>query len=355
MLADYIAPMSATPVTELSDRARDVFRMVVEGYLNNGAPVGSRTISKLPSVNLSPASIRNVMQDLEELGLLSHPHTSAGRIPTESGLRLFVDGMMQAAEPSAEERAVIQSRIGRGGPIEEALSNATAALSGLSACAGIVLVPKHEPVLKQLAFVQLSPSQALAVMVGGDGSVENRVVDLPPGTTPSALTEIANYVNARLSGRTLSDAQERLRREIKAGEAALGQASQELIARGLAVWSEDGDRRPVLIVRGQANLLEPSAAADLERIRQLLEELEGKEEIARLLDSARAGQGMKIFIGSENKLFALSGSSVIAAPYRDGEGKVVGVVGVIGPTRLNYARVVPMVDFTAQALSRLMA
>jgi heat-inducible transcriptional repressor len=347
--------MAPTPVTELSDRARDVFRLVVEGYLHDGAPVGSRTISKLPTINLSPASIRNVMQDLEELGLLSHPHTSAGRIPTETGLRLFVDGMMQAAEPSPEERAVIQSRIGRGGPIEEALSNATAALSGLSACAGIVLVPKHEPVLKQLAFVQLSPSQALAVMVGGDGSVENRVVDLPPGINATALTEIANYVNARLTGRTLSEAQDRLRHEIKAGEAALGKASQELIARGLAVWSEDGDRRPVLIVRGQANLLEPNAAADLERVRQLLDELEGKEEIARLLDSARAGQGMKIFIGSENKLFALSGSSVIAAPYRDGEGKVVGVVGVIGPTRLNYARVVPMVDFTAQALSRLMA
>jgi heat-inducible transcriptional repressor len=345
----------ATPVSELSDRARDVFRLVVEGYLDSGAPVGSRTISKLPKVSLSPASIRNVMQDLEELGLLSHPHTSAGRIPTEVGLRLFVDGMMQAAEPSPEERAVIQSRIGLGGPIEEALSNATAALSGLSACAGIVLVPKREPVLRQLAFVQLSPGQALAVMVGGDGTVENRVVDLPAGITAPALVEIANFVNARLVGLTLGEAQERLRHEIGAGRAALDQASQELIARGLAVWSEDGDRRPVLIVRGQANLLDPSASADLERIRQLLDELEGKEEIARLLDSARAGQGMKIFIGSENKLFALSGSSVIAAPYRDGEGKVVGVVGVIGPTRLNYARVVPMVDFTAQTLSRLMA
>jgi heat-inducible transcriptional repressor len=347
--------MSTTPVTELTDRARDVFRMVVEGYLDSGAPVGSRTVSKLPGVNLSPASIRNVMQDLEELGLLSHPHTSAGRIPTESGLRLFVDGMMQAAEPSAEERAVIEGRLGRGGPIEEALAAATAALSGLSACAGIVLVPKREPVLRQFGFVQLSPRQALAVLVGSDGSVENRVVDLPPGVTPSALAEVGNYVSARLSGLTLSDAQTRLGQGIKAGRAALDKAAQELIARGLAIWSEDGAQRPVLIVRGQANLIDQSAAADLERVRQLLDELEGKEEIARLLDSAREGRGMKIFIGSENKLFALSGSSVIAAPYRGGDGKVVGVVGVIGPTRLNYARVVPMVDFTAQALSRLMA
>jgi heat-inducible transcriptional repressor len=328
--------------------------MVVEGYLNSGAPIGSRTISKLPSVNLSPASIRNVMQDLEELGLLAHPHTSAGRIPTDIGLRLFVDGMMQAAEPSAEERAAIEARIGRGGPIEEALSQATAVLSGLSACAGIVLVPKREPVLKQFSFVQISANQALAVMVGRDGTVENRVVDLPPGVTASALTEVGNYVTARLSGLTLQEAQVRLGEEIRAGKAALDRTSQELIARGLAVWSEDGSARPVLIVRGQANLLDEATAADLERARQLLDELEGKQEIARLLDSARAGQGMKIFIGAENKLFALSGSSVIAAPYRDGEGKVVGVVGVIGPTRLNYARVVPMVDFTAKALSRLM-
>ncbi|HEY1607498.1 MAG TPA: heat-inducible transcriptional repressor HrcA [Allosphingosinicella sp.] len=347
--------MASTPVSEMTERARDVFRMVVESYLGSGAPVGSRTISRLPGLNLSPASIRNVMQDLEELGLLSHPHISAGRMPTESGLRLFVDGMMQAAEPSAEERAAIEARIARGGPVEEALAAATAALSGLSACAGIVLVPKREPVLRQLGFVPLSPTQALVVMVGAEGTVENRVIDIPPGTTPSALAEIGNYVSARLSGLTLGEARSRLAEEINAGRAALDGAAQALIARGLALWSEDGAQRPVLIVRGQANLLDEGAAADLERVRQLLEELEGKEEIVRLLDSAREGQGMKIFIGSENKLFALSGSSVIAAPYRGREGKVVGVVGVIGPTRLNYARVVPMVDFTAQALSRLMA
>ena len=346
--------MAATPVGELSERAREVFRLVVDNYLASGAPVGSRTLSKLPGMNLSPASIRNVMQDLEEVGLLSHPHTSAGRVPTETGLRLFVDGMMQAAEPSAEERAAIEARLERGGgPIEDALSAATAALSGLSACAGIVLVPKREPVLRQLGFVQLSPTQALAVMVGTEGTVENRVVELPSGVTPSALAEVGNYVSARLSGLTLPEAQRRLAEEIRAGQAALDSAAQELIDRGLAIWSEDGAQRPVLIVRGQANLLDQTAAADLERVRQLLDELEGKEEIVRLLESARAGQGMKIFIGSENKLFALSGSSVIAAPYRGREGKVVGVVGVIGPTRLNYARVVPMVDFTAQALSRL--
>jgi heat-inducible transcriptional repressor len=346
--------MTGPPITELSTRAREVFRAVVESYLGSGTPIGSRTISKLAGLNLSPASIRNVMQDLEELGLLAAPHTSAGRMPTESGLRLFVDGMMQAAEPSAEERAAIEGRLAGIGPIEEALAATTSALSGLSACAGIVLVPKREPVLKQFGFVPLSRSQALAVLVGADGSVENRVIDLPADLPPSALAEAANYMSHRLAGLTLSQAQARLHSEIGRGRAALDAASGELVARGLAVWSQDGSERPVLIVRGQANLIDAAAAADLERVRQLLDELESKEEIARLLDGARAGQGMKIFIGSENKLFSLSGSSVIAAPYHDAAGQVVGVVGVIGPTRLNYARVVPMVDFTAQALTRLM-
>jgi heat-inducible transcriptional repressor len=341
-------------VLDLSSRARDVFRAVVESYLGSGTPIGSRTVSKLAGLNLSPASIRNVMQDLEELGLLAAPHTSAGRMPTEIGLRLFVDGMMQAAEPSAEERAAIEHRLSGIGPIEEALAATTAALSGLSACAGIVLVPKLEPVLRQFAFVPLSDQQALAVLVGADGTVENRVVELPAGLPPSALTDAANYMSQRLCGLTLRQAQGRLQAEIGAGRAALDVASSELVARGLAIWSQDGSERPVLIVRGQANLIDAAAAADLERVRQLLDELESKEEIARLLDGARAGQGMKIFIGSENKLFSLSGSSVIAAPYHDAAGQVVGVVGVIGPTRLNYARVVPMVDFTAQALTRLM-
>jgi len=217
-----------------------------------------------------------------------------------------------------------------------------------------VLVPKEEPVLRQLAFVPLSPRQALVVLVGADGSVENRVVDLPAGLSAASLNEASNFVSARLSGLTLREAHARLGAEIRDGRAALDKAAQQLIEQGLAVWSEDGARRPVLIVRGQANLIDPEAAADLERVRQLLGELEGKEEIARLLDRARAGAGMKIFIGSESELFALSGSSVIAAPYRGSDGKVVGVVGVIGPTRLNYARVVPMVDFTAKTLSRLM-
>jgi len=346
--------MTVPPMIELTDRARDVFRMVVESYLDSGAPVGSRTISRLPGLNLSPASIRNVMQDLEELGLLAAPHTSAGRMPTDTGLRLFVDGMMHALEPSAEERAAIEARSAQSGPIEEALAATTAALSGLSACAGLVFVPKHELTLRQVAFVPLSASQAMAVLVGEDGAVENRVLDLPPGVGPSALAQAGNYMTAMLSGLTLSEARGRLERDIAAGRAALDDAARALIENGLAIWSEDGERRPVLIVRGQSRLIDAAAAADLERVRDLLDDLEGKQEIARLLDRARQGDATRIFIGAENKLFALSGSSVIAKPFRGADGRVVGVVGVIGPTRLNYARVVPMVDFTAATLARLM-
>lgn len=340
---------------ELSDRARDVFRLVVQSYLDSGLPVGSRTIAQASGLNLSPASIRGVMQDLESAGLLAAPHTSAGRMPTQTGLRLFVDGMMHAVAPSEQERAAINAGAGARGPVEEAIAATTAALSGLSACAGLVLVPRREPVLRQFGFVPLGPARALAVLVGDDGSVENRVIDLPSEVPPSALEVAANFLNARAAGATLSDIRRRIDREIVAERAALDGAARALVERGIAVLSEDGARRPVLIVRGQANLIDPAAAADLDRVRGLLDELEGKEEIMRLLDSARDGPAARIFIGSENKLFALSGSSVIAQPVRATDGQVVGVVGVIGPTRLNYARVVPMVDFTAATLARLLA
>jgi len=341
------------PIGELTARMRDVFGLVVDAYLERGLPVGSRALAE--SISLSPASIRGVMQELEERGLLTHPHTSAGRIPTDSGLRLFVDGIMQAAAPDPRERREIERQIARDQPIEDALAAASAALSGLSRAAGVVLAPKRELTLRQLSFVPLSPTRALAVLVGADGSVENRIVSLDESTTAYALTEVSNFVNARLAGLTLAEAEARLRAEIRDHKEAIDAAAAELVASGLAAWSQDHSRRPVLIVRGQANLIDDNTAEDLERVRQLLDELEDRQEIARVLEGARDAPGCRIFIGAENRMYALSGSSVIAAPYRGSKGEVVGVVGVIGPTRLNYARVVPMVDFTAKALTRLMA
>jgi heat-inducible transcriptional repressor len=341
------------PIAELTDRMRDIFGHVVEAYLERGVPIGSRALAG--SVNLSSASIRGVMQELEERGLLTHPHTSAGRVPTETGLRLFVVGIMQASTPDPRERREIERQIARDQPIEDALAAASAALSGLSQAAGVVLAPKRELRLKQLSFVPLSGTRALAVLVGSDNSVENRIISLDGTASPAALGEVSNFVNARLAGLTLAEAEERLRAEIRERKELVDAAAAELVASGLAAWSHDHARRPVLIVRGQANLIDDNAAEDLERVRRLLDELEDRQDIARLLESARDAPGCRIFIGSENRMFALSGSSVIAAPYRGSQDEVVGVVGVIGPTRLNYARVVPMVDFTAKALTRLMA
>jgi heat-inducible transcriptional repressor len=343
----------STPITKLTTRTREIFRLVVEGYLSSGQPVGSKALATGGTLNLSPASIRSVLADLEGLGLLAAPHTSAGRMPTEVGLRLFVDGMMQVAEPSAQERAAIERRLSEPGPIEAALAATSAVLSDLSACAGLVMVPRREPRLQHLQLVPLAPGRALVVLVGEDGGVENRVVELPIELRPGALEEASNFISAHLGGRTLSEAARAMRAEIASGRSALDEASRDLVERGLAVWSEDATSRPVLIVRGQANLLDETAIGDLERVRWLLDDLEDKQSVAELLDSAREADATRIFIGSENRLFALSGSSVIASPYRNREGRVVGVVGVIGPTRLNYARVVPMVDFTAQSLGKL--
>lgn len=349
----YMVPMPTPPLNELSSRARDIFRLVVEGYIASGLPVGSKTIAGSGSVNLSPASIRSVLQELQDAGLLAAPHTSAGRMPTEVGLRLFVDGIMQVAEPSAAERAQIERGLASGGTVEAALAAASSALSELSAAAGVVMVPRREPRLVQLSFVALSPSRALAVLVGEDGAVENRIIDLPASVDLSTLERAGNYLTSRLSGRTLAEAVTEIRSEIAGGRTALDAVSRDLVERGLAMWSIDAAQRAVLVVRGQANLLDDAALGDLERVRQLLDELESAEAIAGVFDAAREAQATRIFIGSENRLFSLSGSAVIATPWRDAEGRVVGVVGVIGPTRLNYARVVPMVDFTAQSLSKL--
>ena len=346
--------MPAPTISELSERARDIFRLVVEGYLESGHPVGSRTLAGEGALNLSPASIRSVLAELETLGLLAAPHTSAGRMPTDLGLRIFVDGMMRVAEPTPEERAAIEGRLSEPGPIEQALEKTSALLSDISGAAGMVMVPNREQRLAQFSLVDLGQGRALAVLVGEDGSIENRILDLGAAVAmPSTLEQASNYITAHLRGRTLAEAERIMRTELAAGQSRLDLASQDLVERGLAVWSRDAAQRPVLIVRGQVNLLDDAALGDIERIRLLIEDLESKQSVAQLLEGARAAEATRIFIGSENRLFALSGSSVIASPYRDRDGRVIGVLGVIGPTRLNYARVVPMVDLTARSLGKL--
>lgn len=341
-------------LAELDSRARDIFRRVVESYLQTGEPVGSRTLSR-GGIQLSPASIRNTMQDLTELGLLGAPHISAGRLPTHAGLRLFVDGLMELGDVADADRREIETRLaGRGRSFEDMLNEASVLLSGLAGGAGIVVTPVREAGVKHVEFVSLGTGQALAVMVFEDGAVENRLMQLPPGVTPSALQEAGNFLNARLRGKTLAEAGQDIRLELDDARRELDVAAARLVEEGLAVWGGGEGRDRSLIVRGRANLLADSdTLEDLERVRMLFDDLEQKEQLIGLLDGVSEAQGVRIFIGAETRLFSLSGSAVIAAPYMSGQKKLLGAIGVIGPTRLNYARVIPLVDYTARVLSQM--
>jgi len=359
-LASHDLPLAANQLSlaQLNERSREIFRRIVESYLATGEPVGSRNLSRILPMTLSPASVRNVMSDLEQLGLIYAPHTSAGRLPTEIGLRFFVDALMQIGDLTDEDRKAIEAQVAASGQaksVEAVLTEASGLLSGLSRAAGVVLTAKSNPRLKHIEFVPLEPERALVVLVGEDGQIENRVLKIPLGLPSSALTEAANFVNARIRGRTLDEVKAEIEAKLKQGQAELDQLTQKIVAGGLASWSGGETDERKLIIRGQAHLLDDlKALADLERVRLLFDDLETRREVIDLLGRAEQAEGVRVFIGSENKLFSLSGSSTIVAPYHDASGHIVGVLGVIGPTRLNYARIVPMVDYTAKVVSKLL-
>ena len=351
------SPAQARAIAELNERSREIFRQIVDSYLATGEPVGSRNISRIIPMTLSPASVRNVMADLEHAGLIYAPHTSAGRLPTEIGLRFFVDAMLEIGDLTAEERERVEAQMraaATGHTFESALAEASTLLSGVSRGAGVVVTTKQNPRLKHVEFVRLEPTRALVVLVSEDGSIENRLVDLPPGLPPSGLTEAGNFLNARIRGRTLAEIKSEIEVRRTEMERELDAITARLVEAGVATSSGPAEARH-LIVRGQANLLgDLRAVEDLERIRLLFADLETQTDVIELLTRAEGGEGVRIFIGSENKLFSMSGSSMIAAPFRDASQKIVGVIGVIGPTRLNYARIVPMVDYTAKVVSRIL-
>ncbi|WP_066716238.1 MULTISPECIES: heat-inducible transcriptional repressor HrcA [Hyphomicrobiales] len=357
MSAHTPRPDTASGLIETDQRSREIFRQIVDGYLATGEPVGSRNIARLLPMSLSPATVRNVMTDLELAGLIYAPHTSAGRLPTERGLRFFVDAMMEVGNLTAEERARIEAQMkaaATGRTLDGTLTEASALLSGLSRGAGVVVTTKANARLKHIEFVRLDPTRALVVLVADDGTVENRLLSLPPGLPASALTEAANFLNARNLGKTLGELRAEIAQHREQMERELDSLTARLVESGIATSSGPSSDRH-LIVRGQANLLEDlKAQEDLERIRLLFGDLETQTDVIDLLARAEAGDGVRIFIGSENKLFSMSGSSMVAAPFRDAEQRIVGVVGIIGPTRLNYARIVPMVDYTAKVVGRLL-
>ena len=350
---DAIRGPGSPEIGEMSERNRQIFKEIVETYLESGSPVGSRTVSQRLNGALSAASVRNVMADLEAIGLLEAPHTSAGRRPSELGLRTFIDGFLEIGDLAAEERMNIDARCAAAGrSFEEVLTQASETLSGLSGWAGMVLAPKLESPLKHMEFVRLGEGQALVVIVSENGPVENRIVSIPPDLPQSTLVEAANFLNSRMRGRTLAEARGDVLRELEEHKVELDDLTSKLVESGMATWG--GDSSQTLIVRGRANLLEDvNAAKDLERIRQLFDDLESKRDLIKVLEMANEGTGVRVFIGSESRLFSLSGSSTIVAPYRNRDQKVVGAIGVVGPTHLNYARIVPMVDYTAQVIGRL--
>lgn len=352
-------PLPAELAGELDDRSREIFRALVESYMESGGPLGSRSLSRMLPMSLSPASIRNVMSDLEDLGLIYAPHVSAGRLPTQKGLRFFVDAFMQVGDLQPEMRESIERQVrpnDQNSPVETLLTEASQMLSGMTRGAGLVIASKQDSTIRHIEFIRLDQSRALVVLVGGNDQVENRIMELPDGVTAGQLVEAANFLNAHLAGRTLSEVRAELQRITDEVRNELDALSRDLVERGLAAWagSQGGSGAARLIVRGRANLLEGvSEGEELDRLRMLFDELERNENLTELMTAAEEGSGVRIFIGSENKLFSLSGSSVIVAPWRDSEERVVGAVGIIGPTRLNYARIVPMVDYTAQLVSRL--
>ncbi len=342
---------------ELNARSREVFRRVVEGYLDSGEPVGSRALTRDFSERVSAATIRNVMQDLEYLGLLDSPHVSAGRVPTELGLRMFLDGLMEVRNLDAADRARIDATLGESeADLGQLMSQVGTALTGATQVASLVLTPKRDAPIRHIDFVQLGQDRALVVLVYDDGQVENRIFTPPPGMTPSAMREAANFLNALAEGRTLAELRARMETEMEARRQQIDSLARDLVESGIAVWDDSGTSTERLIVRGASNLLaEDAKAEDLERIRQLFDDLERKRDIAEFLELTETGEGVRIFIGSETKLFSLSGSSLVVSPYMNADRKIVGAVGVIGPTRLNYGRIVPIVDYTAQLVGRLLS
>ena len=344
-----------TAISEMNDRSREVFKKIVDAYVATGEPIGSRTLSQQLSTSLSSATIRNVMADLEEAGLLYSPHTSSGRLPTEAGLRIFVDGLLEIGNLTSKESTDLEGRFaGTGKSFSGVLEDATNTLSGLSNCAGIVMAPKTETPLKHIEFVHLNPGRALVIIVTAEGIVENRIIEVPKDIRPSVFVEASNFLNQRLVGQTIGEARNAILRELGQKKAALDQLTRNIVEAGLATWSGEGSEG-TLIVSGRANLLEDvSVVTDLEHIRTLFNALETNELMLKVLEMTDQAEGVQIFIGADNELFNLSGCSFIVAPYNSGDSQLVGAIGVIGPTRMNYARIIPMVDYTAKLINRMM-
>jgi heat-inducible transcriptional repressor len=348
-----------TFLSDLDRRTQEIFRCLVETYLETGEPIGSRTLSQRLKLSLSPATIRNIMARLEEAGLLYAPHISAGRLPTDAGMSLFVNALLEIGDLSLEERTHLENLcMQKKSSPTETIENVIERLSQLSECAGLVLAPKKEAALRHIEFVSLSHNQALVIIVTEEDTVENRLVHIPQGLPASVLVEATHYLNTRVIGKTLKEAWTLVQAELSERQGELHALTRKLVQAGLATAAPTSSLE-YIIVKGQGNLLQHVREnEDLVYLRRLFSILETREALAQLLEATIAGEGVQIFMGAENSLFVSSGCSAIVSPCirkdTKGQPRVIGVVGVVGPTRMNYSRIIPLVDFTAHVVGGLL-
>ncbi|MEP6940609.1 MAG: heat-inducible transcriptional repressor HrcA [Rudaea sp.] len=332
---------------DLDPRARQLLRSLIAQYIADGQPVGSRTLAKSSGLDVSPATIRNVMADLEELGLLAAPHTSSGRVPTAQGYRVFVDSLLELKPLDEPQFDALRRELPTEGATQELLSGASSLLSEVTHFVGVVTVPKREDFpFRHIDFVALDGNRVLVILVFADNEVQNRVIATPHLYSPSELEQVANFLNANYAGLRMGEIRERLKREMRETSARLHQ----LMVAAAEVGSQAKQSRSDMLVAGQVNLMGSQGLSDVDRLRDLFEAFQRKRDLLMLLESCSRAEGVRLFIGEESGFGALDGCSLVTAPYGV-EGRVLGAIGVIGPTRMAYQWVIPVVQATAQIIS----
>ncbi len=335
----------------LNERAQLLLKALIESYIRDGQPVGSRTLSRDSGLSLSSATIRNVMADLEDLGFVASPHTSAGRVPTDKGYRFFVDTLLKLKPLQSEEIEDLERRLGAdAGGGRSLVQTASQMLSHVTHMAGVVTLPNPNYIaLSQIEFVGLSENRALAIMVMNNREVQNRVVQLDRYYSPDELRRAANFLNEAFAGRSLPEVRAQLVGQLQETRRHMNQLMQDAIQMAQKVFDEDSDRGVGYVIAGETNLMGIAELSNVERLRRLFEAFNEKHDILRLLDGCMRAEGIQIFIGQESGYRILDDVSVVTAPYTL-DNKVVGVLGIIGPTRMAYERVIPIVDLTAKLL-----
>ena len=348
--------MSENLYVELSDRSKQIFISVVETYLETGSPSGSETILKKGGIDLSSSSIRLILANLQKAGLLFAPHTSAGRLPTDKGMRLFVDGLLEFGRLTKDEQENIKQQcLSKGASFQEVLNEASKMISGLSNHAGIVVAPKYQNDIKHIEFIRLNQNQVMSIIASTTGQVENRIFDDTGNYSDNILREISNFLNSKYVNKSIGEIKNSIQLDLKNSKGRLEILSKNLVQKGILELIPNSEN-PYIFFHGQSSLLEDEIISnDLDEIRKLFDEIENKTSFVDILENTYSAKGVQIFIGSQNFLFKHSGLSMVMAPYKNKDQKIIGAIGVVGPTRLNYAKIVPLVDYTSKIIGKVLS